>query len=55
MYGKIHHIRINGYVSIPETNAELQQIGDALCIYIGNTALANQLFTVIAEYTKTTD
>lgn len=55
MYGKIHHTHIDGYVSIPEINVELQQIGDALCIYIGNIALANQPITVIAEYTKTTD
>lgn len=55
MYGKIHHTYINGYVSIPESNAELQQIGYVLYIYIGNIALSNQPFTVIAEYTKTTD
>lgn len=55
MYGKIYHAGIKGYVSIAETNVELQQIGNALHMYIGNVVLANQLFTVIAEYTKTTD
>lgn len=53
MYGKIYHSSINGYISIPELNVELQQIGSSLQIYVGNTVLANQPFTVIVEYTKT--
>lgn len=55
MYGKIYHSGIKGYISIPELNAELQQIGNTLWIYVGNVVLANQPFTAIVEYTKTTD